>query len=79
MSDPAVLEWAAANNRVLLSHDRRTIPGFAYARVNAGAAMPGVFLVSDDMPIGLAIEAIRVAVHCLTEDECRNVVKYFPM
>lgn len=77
--DPAILEWAAAQGYVLLTHDRRTVPGFAYARVAAGKSMPGVFLVSSLMPTGLAIEEIMIAAHCLSEEECRNLVKYFPM
>jgi predicted nuclease of predicted toxin-antitoxin system len=39
--DPAVLEWAALQGRVLLTHDRRTIPGFAYARVASGPTDAG--------------------------------------
>jgi predicted nuclease of predicted toxin-antitoxin system len=77
--DPAILEWAAQHDRVLLTHDRRTIPPFAYARVAAGQAMPGVFLVSDDMPTGQTIDEILLAVHCLTPDECKDIVKYFPL
>ena len=77
--DPVILEWAAGQARVLLTHDRRTIPGFAYSRVAAGQRMPGVFLVSDDMPIGRAIDEILVAVHCLSLEECEGVVRYFPL
>jgi predicted nuclease of predicted toxin-antitoxin system len=29
VSDPEILEWAAAQGRVLLTHDRRTVPKFA--------------------------------------------------
>ena len=64
---------------VLLTHDRKTIPSFAYARVAAGLPMPGVFLVSNDMPIGQAIDELLIAVHCLSADECKNLVRYFPM
>jgi uncharacterized protein DUF5615 len=79
--DPSILEWAATQNRVLLTHDRRTIPPFAYSRVAAGQRMPGVFLVSDAMPIGqaMAIDEILLAVHCLSADECKDIVKYFPL
>ena len=77
--DPVVLEWAAAQELVLLSHDRKTIPTFAYARVVAGLPMPGVFLVSDDMPISQAIDELLIATHCLSHDECKDIVKYFPM
>jgi hypothetical protein len=64
---------------VLLIHDRKTTPPFAYARVAAGLPMPGVFLVSNDMPIGQAIDELLIAVHCLSADECKNLVRYFPM
>jgi predicted nuclease of predicted toxin-antitoxin system len=77
--DPTILEWAAAHALVLLTHDRKTIPQFAYARVTAGLPMPGVFLVSDDMPIGHAVEELLIAAHCLTPEECKDIVEYFPM
>jgi predicted nuclease of predicted toxin-antitoxin system len=50
--DPNILGWAAAEERILLTHDRDTVPGFAYDRVRGGEPMPGVFLVSDRMPKG---------------------------
>jgi hypothetical protein len=76
---PTVLEWAATHSLVLLTHDRRTMPPFAYDRVASGLPMPGVFLVSDDMPIGQAIDELLIAAHCLSPDECKDIVKYFPM
>ena len=77
--DSKILEWAAAQGRVLLTHDRRTVPACAYSRVAAGQPMPGVFLVNDDMPIGQAIDEILLAVYCLSPDECKDIVKYFPL
>ena len=77
--DPVILEWAAEHGLVLLTHDRKTIPPFAYARVAAGLSMAGVFLVSGDMPIGQAIHELLIAAHCLTPEDCKDVVKYFPM
>jgi hypothetical protein len=38
--------------------------------------MPGVFLVSDRMPLGQAIDAILLAVECPTPEECRDVVRF---
>ena len=78
-TDPAILEWAAAHGLVLLTHDRKTIPSFAYARVAAGLTMPGVFLVSNRLPISQAIDELLIAVHCLSPDECKDTVRYFPM
>jgi predicted nuclease of predicted toxin-antitoxin system len=77
--DTTVLEWAATHGLVLLTHDRKTIPSFAYARVAAGLPMPGVFLVRDDMPIGQAIDELLMAALCLSPEECKDMVRYFPM
>ena len=50
--DPTILEWAARHGLVLLTHDRKTVPPFAYDRVASGLAMPGVFVVAGNMPVG---------------------------
>ena len=77
--DPTILAWAAGEQRVLLTHDRETIPGFAYDRVRAGEPMPGVFLVSDHMPKGLAIDQLMLAIQCLNPEDCKDQVHHFPL
>ena len=44
--DPAVLEWAATEGRVLLTHDVTTMTKHAYERARAGKPMAGVFEIS---------------------------------
>jgi predicted nuclease of predicted toxin-antitoxin system len=78
-SDLAILAWAAANRRILLTHDRDTVPNFVYDRVRAGQPMPGVFLVNDRMPKGQAVDEILLAVQCLSSEECEDLVTYFPL
>jgi len=56
--DPTILEWAAQENRILLTHDVRTMRDYAYARVGAGQSMPGVCAVRRSASIGEAINAI---------------------
>lgn len=50
--DPTILEWAAANDCIVLTHDRATMPDFAYARVVAGRPMPGVFVLNNRIAVG---------------------------
>jgi|SRR5438876_8884803 len=52
--DPALLAWAAEQNRILVTHDLKTIPKHAYERVEKGAPMPGVIAVPDTLAIGQA-------------------------
>jgi predicted nuclease of predicted toxin-antitoxin system len=76
--DPVILAWAAGQQRVLLTHDRETIPGFAYNRVRVGEPMAGVFLVSDHMSRGLAIDQLLLAIQCLNPEDCKDQVHHFP-
>jgi len=78
-NDPEVLAWAASEGRIVLSHDRTTLPAFAYDRVRAAEPMPGVFAISDSMGIGQAVEEILLAAECLSADECKNLVRFFPL
>ena len=47
VDDPAILDWAADNERILLTHDRVTMPDFAYERLVRGEQMTGLFVVND--------------------------------
>ena len=77
--DPAILEWAAQEESVLLTHDAATMAHFAYQRVKAGKSMPGVIEVPDDLPIGTAIEDILLLVEYSEKGEWESQVVYLPL
>lgn len=77
--DPAVLEWAAQEGRILLTHDVTTITFYAYERIRAGLSMPGVFETNRTVPMGVAIEDILLLVDCSLEGEWEGQVRYLPL
>ncbi len=77
--DPTVLEWAAQEGRILLTHDVQTITRYAYERVEANQAMPGVFEVGRSVPVGIAIEDILLLAECSLEGEWEGQVRYLPL
>lgn len=77
--DPDVLEWAAAEERIVLTHDIRTMKDFAYARVEADKPMPGVVEVPDLMPIGVAIQDLLLVVQLLAPEEIENRALRLPL
>lgn len=77
--DPTILEWAAEEGRVLLTHDVSTITHYAYERVRAGKWMPGVFEVSRNVPVAVAIEDILLLAECSLDDEWKGQVRYLPL
>lgn len=62
-----------------MTHDIRTIPRYAYERVKAGHAMPGVVIVLDSMPIGQAIEDLLLIAECSRPGEWEGQVRYLPL
>ena len=63
----------------MLTHDRATMPGYAYQRVVAGETMMGVFVVSDRLPVGQAIEEILLMDSCSEQTEWQGLVVYLPL
>ncbi len=78
--DSDVLAWAAADGRILLTHDRKTMTKFAYHRVQAGLPLPGVFVIRDrPEQIGQMVEDILLVALCSTPDEWRDRVVFLPL
>ncbi len=77
--DPTVLEWAARNQRVLLTHDVSTVTAFAYERIRQSRPIPGVFEVSRKVPLSLAIEEIHLLAICSVPGGWEGQVRYLPL
>jgi predicted nuclease of predicted toxin-antitoxin system len=74
--DPELLAWAAENERIVLSHDRQTLVGYAHDRVARGLPMRGVFIVPNNPHVGRAIGALLIYIMCSAQDEWDNQVEY---
>lgn len=77
--DPDVLAWAATDERVLLTHDTKTMTKYAYERVNAGKPMPGIFGLKATLPRAVAIDEILVLAACSVGGEWAGQVRYLPL
>ncbi len=77
--DPAILAWAADRERIVLTHDRATMPDFAYRRIRAEQPMPGLFVVDDRMGIGQAIEELLLIDAASEPGEWADRVLYLPL
>jgi hypothetical protein len=57
--DTLVLKRAADEARILVSHDRRTLPGFFREFIFTGTS-PGLIIVSQRLPVGRAAELLHL-------------------
>lgn len=78
-SDPLILEWAAEERRLLLTHDVTTITKYAYQRVEGGQSMPGVIEVGRYIAIGSVIEDILLLADFSLEGEWEGQILYLPL
>ncbi len=79
LDDSAILEWAASEGRILLTHDVSTMTRYAYERLAHGLPMPGVVEVADDFRIGRAIEELVLLAECGQEGDLDGQVGYLPL
>jgi hypothetical protein len=77
-SDPEILEWAAQNDRIVATHDRRTMSGYARDRVAAGLPMPGVFVVKSKATVRKVIDDLLLIDDCTQHAEWANRVEFLP-
>jgi Domain of unknown function (DUF5615) len=79
MRAPDVLALAASRQRVLVSHDAGSMPAHFRAFRNAGKHSSGVFLISQDLDVGTAIEELLLIWHASNASEWENRLEWLPL
>jgi predicted nuclease of predicted toxin-antitoxin system len=78
-SDAEVLEWAAKEDRILLSHDKKTMRQHVNERLTAGLPMPGVFIVNKHAPMAQIVENILILAECSLPGEWEYQIIFVPL
>jgi hypothetical protein len=76
--DPELLRWLAKENRILLTHDVNTIPGFIKDLLAEGVTLSGIFLVHLSKPIAAVAQDILLIARCSSLEEWTNQLWYLP-
>ena len=77
--DPTILEWAAAQDRVVVSHDVTTLVQFAWQRVAAELPMPGLIVVPPSCAIAQVISEILLIDRVCNPDDIARQIWYLPL
>jgi len=64
--------------RIIITHDRKTMPKHAADLIGAGKNIAGVVLVPRSLPLLQAIEDLELMITCSANDEWVNVIRYLP-
>ncbi len=74
--DEDVLAWAALHDRIVLTHDIKTLVPLANTRIALEQSMPGVIVVRWSMDAGLAVRHLAVLLGAGSAEDFANIVFY---
>jgi len=75
--DLQVLAWAAENNRIVLTHDRATMPSYALERLASGEGWRAFSF--DRFPVAQSIREMLLVIACTDQAEWNGRVVYLPL
>lgn len=78
-TDPQLLIWAAREGRVIVTHDRKTMPMHAADLVSAGDNIAGLLVVPRRLSLQRVLEDLELMITCSENDEWLNVIHYLPL
>jgi hypothetical protein len=79
MKDDQVLKLAAESQRVLVSHDVGTMPTHFRAFTDAGNHTAGVFLISQSLDVGTAIDELLLVWLASEASEWADRLEWLPL
>jgi hypothetical protein len=77
--DPAVLERAVREERIVVSHDYSTMRAYAEERLRAGLPMMGLFLVRQESSIGRVIDELVLIAEATAAEEWQGKIVFLPL
>ena len=79
LPDHSLLNWAFQENRIILTHDEKTMTVFASQLIAKGEPMAGLIFVPDQMPLGRAINDLELVLMCYSQSDMRNRIERLPL
>jgi hypothetical protein len=76
--DPEVLTMAAESGRILVSHDRKTMPSY-FTRFRETRSSPGIIIVAQNLDIGAAIEDLLLIWAATNAEEWAERIGFVPI
>jgi hypothetical protein len=78
LPDPEVLTLAAQESRILITHDRRTMPKH-FADFILHHSSPGVFIIAQTVSVRVAIEELLLIWTASESEQWRNLIVELPL
>ena len=77
--DSSLLQWAAENRFVLVTHDRRTMLKTVRQRMRAGLTTAGLVVIRKEVPLARVVQDMVLLLQCCSEADLENQVVFIPL
>ena len=77
--DPELLRWCETNGFILVTQNRRTMPGHFAAHLRANGHLPGIFVVGPGMSLSEMTEELTLIAGASLPNEHRDTIRYLPL
>lgn len=78
-SDPDILCWCEENDFILVTNNRKSMPGHLRDHLTTGRHSPGIIELNRNMGIGETIEELLLISGASKEDEYRDRIVHLPL
>ena len=78
-TDSELLARAGEEGRIIVTHDRKTMPLYAAELISAGKDIAGLIIVPRRMPLGEVLDDLELIITCSEPAEWINGIRYLPL
>ena len=78
-ADTELLIWAGREGRIIVTHDRTTMPVHAGDLMREGENIAGLLVVPRSLPLHQVLEDLELMITCSEPGEWINVIQYLPL
>jgi hypothetical protein len=76
--DPDLLRWCEDNDSVLVTNNRKSMPGHLADHLADDHHIPGIFTLNSDMSIGETVDELILLAKASFDNEFRDTIIYLP-
>ena len=77
--DPVILQWCEANNFILVTNNRKSMPVHLREHLANNQHVPGILVINEQMTMGEIVEELLLIWGALFADELRDQIIYLPI
>jgi uncharacterized protein DUF5615 len=78
-TDPDLLTWAAQEKRVIITHDKTTMPSHAADLLHDGKDIAGLIIVPRRLSLLKVLDDLELIITCSEADDWNDVICYLPL